>query len=130
VILGLPGETEEDMMTTAKKIARLPVSGIKLHMLHVLKDTKLEKLYREGKVNILSRDEYVSIVAKFLEYMNPKCVVLRLLSAAKNEYMVEPWWTNNKADVIGGIDKELEDRGTHQGSKWEGANSNNARIYE
>ena len=120
VILGLPGETEEDMMETAKRIAKLPVSGIKLHMLHILKDTKLEALYNEGKINVLSRDDYVRIVSKFLEYMRPKCVVLRLLSSAKNEYMVAPWWTNNKADVISGIENEFAARRTHQGIKWEG----------
>jgi radical SAM protein (TIGR01212 family) len=116
IILGLPGESRTDMIATAKEIARLPVSGVKLHVLHVLKDTKLEKLYREGRITLLNQDEYVSFACDFLENLSPDCVILRLVSDAKKEYLVFPEWINNKLLVIGKIEEEFAKRGTRQGS--------------
>ncbi len=116
VILGLPGESGEDMITTAKEISRLPVSGVKLHVLHVLKDTELERLYREGKTNLLSRDEYVGAACDFLENLRPDCVILRLVSDARREFLAAPAWINDKLSVIEQIESEFARRGTRQGS--------------
>ncbi|RKY41717.1 MAG: TIGR01212 family radical SAM protein [Candidatus Makaraimicrobium thalassicum] len=115
VILGLPGESREDMVTTAEKISGLPVSGVKLHVLHVLKDTELERLYGRGEISLLSRDEYVKVACDFLENLRPDCVILRLVSDAKKEYLVAPGWINDKALVIRQIEAEFEARGTRQG---------------
>src|SRR6266849_8134733 len=68
VILGLPGESESDMLATADALARLPVHGVKIHNLHVVKDTPLEKMYAAGEVRMFERDEYVQIVCDFLEH--------------------------------------------------------------
>lgn len=118
VILGLPGETRDDMLKTAEKIAVLPVSGIKLHVLHVLKGTRLEKYYNKGDIALLSFNEYVKTVCDFLEVMNPNCVVFRLVSDANPDFLVAPKWINRKSEVISAIKKEFEERRTKQGSKW------------
>ncbi|MDP3789459.1 MAG: TIGR01212 family radical SAM protein [Candidatus Omnitrophota bacterium] len=118
VILGLPGETHDDMLKTAEKIAALPVSGIKLHVLHVLKGTRIEKYYNKGDINLLSFNEYVKTVCDFLEIMNPDCVIFRLVSDANPDFLVVPRWINRKSEVISAIKKEFEGRHTKQGSLW------------
>ncbi|MFH0839556.1 MAG: TIGR01212 family radical SAM protein [Candidatus Omnitrophota bacterium] len=118
VILGRPREPREDMIKTAKKIAALPVSGIKLHILHVLKGTKLEEYYKEGKIHLLPFQEYVQTVCDFLEATDPKCVVFRLVSDANPNFLVAPKWINRKSEVINAIKKEFEKRGTKQGVSW------------
>jgi len=117
IILGLPGETKKDMLQTAEKIAKLPVSGIKFHMLHVLKDTKLENYYKEGKIQLLTFKEYVNTVCDFLEIIDPKCVVFRLVSDAREDFLVEPKWINRKSEVATAIKNEFKKRGTKQGHK-------------
>ncbi|MBD3379133.1 MAG: TIGR01212 family radical SAM protein [Candidatus Omnitrophica bacterium] len=117
IMLGLPGESREDMALTARRLAKLPVSGIKLHVLHVLKDTALEEMYRQGKVDLLTQNEYARAACDFLEYMDPECVVLRLVSDAHPDFLVAPMWINDKNSVIADINKEFLIRGTHQGSR-------------
>jgi len=118
VILGLPGETREDMLKTAQKLADLPVAGIKLHVLHVLKETMLEKYYNKGDVRLLPFREYVNIVCDFLEITNPRCVIFRLVSDANPDFLVAPKWINKKSEVINTIKKEFERRHTRQGAKY------------
>lgn len=117
VILGLPGESELDMIKTAQEISRLPVTGVKLHVLHVLKSTQLEKLYLEGKITLLDRDEYVKMVCRFIENSKPDCVILRLVSDAKKEFLVAPQWMNDKLSVIKRIEDEFVTRDAYQGSR-------------
>lgn len=117
VILGLPGESDEDMIVTAREISGLPVSGVKLHVLHVLKDTELERFYREGEVRILTREGYVKAACDFLENLKEDCVILRLVSDADKEYLVAPVWMNDKPGVIACIEKEFGARGTRQGCR-------------
>ena len=119
-MLGLPEETKEDMIETAKAMAELPVDGVKLHVLHVLKDTMLEKLYLEGKTNLLTREEYIENACDFMEHLSPDCVMLRLVSDAYNEYLIAPEWINDKLAVINGVKAEFRRRGTRQGSKFRG----------
>ena len=116
IILGLPGETKDDMLKTAEKVAGLPVSGIKFHMLHVLKDTALQRYYEEGNVRLLDFDEYVSIVCDFLELIDPECVIFRLVSDARDDFLIAPKWINRKSEVIEAIKNEFKIRGTRQGS--------------
>lgn len=121
VIIGLPGETKEDILKTAEKVARLPVSGIKFHMMHVLKKTKLEEYYRKGKIPLLSFEEYVNNLCDFLEIISPVCVVFRLVSDAKEDFLVAPKWINKKSEVIKAVNDEFKKRNTRQGSKYPSA---------
>lgn len=123
VILGIPGESRDNIIKTAKTISKLPISGVKLHVLHVLRDTKLEGLFNEGKIKLLSADEYIKLACDFLECLNPKCVILRLVSDAKDNILVQPKWINEKAKVIEGIKDEFRRKKTRQGSKHEGKKS-------
>jgi len=115
VILGLPGETIDDALSTARKLSLLPVAGVKLHVLHVLKATKLESLYNKGQLKLLTQNEYVNLVCDFLENLKENCVVLRLVSDAKMEYLIGPVWINNKPTIIKAIEDEFIRRGTKQG---------------
>ena len=118
VVLGLPGETKEDMIKTAEAVSVLPISGVKLHALHVLRDTKLEQLYNEGKIKLLSREEYIDSCCDFLERIKPECVIFRLVSDAKKDVLVAPEWINEKQKVIEGIKSEFEKRKTCQGNRY------------
>ncbi|MEA3489767.1 MAG: TIGR01212 family radical SAM protein [Candidatus Omnitrophota bacterium] len=119
VILGLPGETGEDMIRTARSISELPVSGVKLHVLHVLKDTELERMFRRGGIDLLSRDNYIKAACDFIENLKPDCVIFRLVSDADKDFLVAPEWINDKQAVIRGIEEEFTARGTFQGSARE-----------
>ncbi|MFN3551396.1 MAG: TIGR01212 family radical SAM protein [Endomicrobiia bacterium] len=114
VILGLP---QQDVIKDAKEITNLRLQGVKLHNLHVLKNTFLEKLYNENKVRIPEIDEYVILVCNFLENIPKNVVILRLVSSAKEEYLVSPLWMKNKFDIISKIKHELEIRNSYQGKK-------------
>ncbi len=120
VILGLPGETAKDMVSTAKILAALPVNGIKLHAFHVLKGTELEKMYVGARhaVLLLSEDEYVQRACDFLENLRSDQLILRLVSDARDEYLIAPAWMRNKILVIRKINVEFERRGTCQGSLY------------
>jgi len=115
VILGLPGETKEDMLQTAKALSLLPVNGIKLHVLHVLKNTELEKQFLKASVKLLTRDEYVELACDFLEYVRNDIVIMRLVSDAREEFLIAPKWINDKPKVINMINNEFKSRNTHQG---------------
>ncbi|MFH1394620.1 MAG: TIGR01212 family radical SAM protein [Candidatus Omnitrophota bacterium] len=115
IILGLPGETLDDMLATARVISQLPVSGVKIHVLHVLKNTKLEEQYHKGDIKLFSQEEYVKTVCSFLECLKEECVILRIVSDAKKEYLIAPEWINNKQNVIKEIEEEFVRRGTRQG---------------
>ncbi|MCX7716350.1 MAG: TIGR01212 family radical SAM protein, partial [Endomicrobia bacterium] len=85
--------------------------------LHILKDTKLEKLYNEGKVSVIEEKEYIELVCNFLENIPKEVVILRLVSSAKKEFLVSPLWMNNKFSVMSKINQELELRNSYQGGK-------------
>lgn len=115
IIIGLPGETKEEMLETAKALAELKIDGVKIHPLHIVKDTKLEELYREGKYKPLELDEYVNIVTEFLQYLPPTTVIQRITADCPKELLVAPEWINNKQRVLNMIEKRLEEKDTHQG---------------
>jgi radical SAM protein (TIGR01212 family) len=117
VILGLPGETPADMLATADALAGLSVHGVKIHNLHVVRDTPLEKMYRAGDVCTLERDEYVGIVCDFLERLPPNLVIHRLSGDAPPDYLVAPLWCLDKPALLRAIDVELERRDSWQGKK-------------
>lgn len=112
IILGLPNQ---DVIKDAKEVKRLSIDGVKLHVLHVLKGTKLEQMFYENKIKILSLDDYVETVCKFLEHIPENIVILRLVSSAKKDLLVAPQWMNNKTYVISKIEKRFISTGSHQG---------------
>ena len=115
IINGLPYETKEMMLNTVKHLNKLKIDGIKIHMLHILKNTKLEKYYEETKFHILSKEEYVDIVCDQIEELNDNIVIHRLTGDGAKEDLIAPLWTLKKVSVLNDIDKELKKRGTYQG---------------
>ncbi len=98
VILGLPGETTEDFLNTAKKLAELPFSGVKVHHLLVLKNTKMEKMYKDGLVQPMGEYEYANALALFLRELPEDWVVMRFCADAAQEELIAPcWWMDKTA---------------------------------
>jgi hypothetical protein len=118
VILGLPGETHQDMLATADALAALPVQGVKIHNLHVVRDTPLERMYRAGEVRLFELGEYVQLVCDFLERLPPGMVIHRLSGDAPPDYLVAPLWCLDKPALLHHIQAELERRGSWQGRRW------------
>ena len=117
IINGLPYETKEMMIETIKYLNQLDIQGIKIHMLSILKDTKLNLIYKEKPFHILTRDEYVDIVCTQLEYLRPEIVINRITGDPKKEDLVEPDWLVKKFCVMNEIDKEMVKRNIYQGDK-------------
>lgn len=103
VILGLPGESGKEMIETAKKIKEMGIEGIKIHLLHILKGSRLEKLYSEGRVKILEEDEYVDLVCEFLKNLPSDIIVYRLTGEGSREDHIAPLWALNKVGTINKI---------------------------
>ncbi|MBO5376604.1 MAG: TIGR01212 family radical SAM protein [Bacilli bacterium] len=117
IINGLPYETKDMMLETIKYLNKLNIWGIKIHMLHIIKNTALEKLYEKEKFHVLSKEEYVDIVCDQLELINENIVINRLTGDPKIEDLIEPTWLIKKVCVLNDIDKELAKRNTVQGIK-------------
>ena len=107
VILGLPGETKYDMIETAKKLSGLNIDGIKIHVLHVLKGSALEKMYREGGINMLGQNEYINLVCAFLNNLPPDIIVQRITGQGNRENHIAPLWALDKAGTINRIREAL-----------------------
>ena len=118
IILGLPGESYNDMIETAKTVGESGIDGIKLHHLHVLKGTPLEKNYINKEFNLLDEDSYVNLVCDFLEYLPHDIIIQRLVGDAPNDRLVAPLWSLSKADIIKAIDKEMGRRESYQGIRF------------
>ncbi len=115
VILGIPGESWDDMMATAFEISRLPIHGVKIHHLHVIKDTALEALYNKGEVQLLTFKQYVSYVSDFIERLRGDIIIHRLLGDQPKDMLIAPAWGLHKGTVLKAIEDELLRRGTYQG---------------
>lgn len=117
IINGLPGETKEMMVETAKFLNNLGVDGIKIHMLHITKNTPLEKIYKEEKFHVLTKEEYIDIVINQLEVLNENIVINRITGDPVKNDLIEPTWLLKKFIVLNDIDKEMVKRNTYQGAK-------------
>jgi len=117
IINGLPYETKEMMIETVKYLNKLDIQGIKIHMLHILKNTLLEKLYLEKNFHVLSKDEYIEITCEQLKYLNPKIVIHRLTGDPKIDDLIEPTWLIKKFVVLNDIDKYMKKNNIFQGEK-------------
>ena len=107
VIIGLPGETEEDMLDTVRYAADCGTDGIKFTCLYVLKGTPLEELWRAGKVEVLGQEEYFGIVGKALELLPEDTVVHRLTGDGPKSLLLAPMWTADKRQVVNYINRRF-----------------------
>ena len=120
VIVGLPGETPEDMLETAGTLAALPVQGIKIHSLLALRGTALGSLFEEGRVALMTKEDYVRTVCDILEILPPGLVIQRLTADGYRDIFLGPQWAARKMEVLNAIDREMERRDTYQGIRYTG----------
>ncbi len=115
VIIGLPGESAEDSYRTVDYLNHAGIWGVKLQLLHVLKGTGLEPLYREGTVSVLEKEAYLDILIHCLERLSPETVVHRLTGDGPKDLLLAPLWSRNKKDVLNSLHHEMKIRQTFQG---------------
>ena len=120
IIIGLPKEEEDDYLKTAIFAQNCGTWGIKLHLMYVVKNTPLEKLYLNGDLKVNTKEEYVEKVVNVLENISSEVVVHRLTGDGDRETLVAPLWSIKKIDVLNSIHKELKRRNTYQGKLYYG----------
>ncbi len=120
IMLGLPGETQEMMMQTAEQVARWAPSGVKIHNLYAVHRTPLAEQVASGQVRMLELDEYVEVLADFIERLPPQMVIERISGDAPPKDLIAPVWCLKKGSIKEGLLQTLAARGTQQGSCYLG----------
>ena len=118
IINGLPGEDYNMMMETAKAVADLNVHGIKIHLLHVIKNTPMARMLEKNMMSLMTQDDYVNLVCDQLEILPPEMVIHRLTGDSKKEDLVGPLWSLKKWEVLNAIDETMKARESYQGIKY------------
>ena len=119
VILGLPGETKEMILETVSHVASLPVAGIKLQLLHILKGTKLASEYAASPFPLFELEEYCDFIIDCLEILPPEMVVHRITGDGPRSLLIAPLWSTDKKRVLNTIAKRLKERYTWQGRLYQ-----------
>ncbi|MCC8161449.1 MAG: TIGR01212 family radical SAM protein [Oscillospiraceae bacterium] len=119
LINGLPGETKEMMEESAREVARLRPHCVKLHLLHVLKNTRLADMYENGEFELMTRDDYVETIVSQLELFHEETVIQRLTGDGGRDSLIGPMWSLKKFVVLNEIDKLMLRRDTYQGARYE-----------
>ncbi|MGE5371054.1 MAG: TIGR01212 family radical SAM protein [Solirubrobacterales bacterium] len=123
VILGLPGESREMMLQTARALAETDIQGIKLHALHVLEGSALAADYQAGKIRFMDRSEYVDLLIEILEILPPDMVIQRLTGDGPRQTLLGPDWSLDKGWILNELDRRLRQRNTWQGRRYQGNRS-------
>lgn len=119
LILGLPGETEEMMLASVDAVSHLPVDGVKLQLLHVLKHTDLALLYETNPFSVFSLEEYCDFVVTCIEHLPPEMVVHRITGDGPRSLLIAPLWSTDKKRVLNTIHKRFRERDTWQGKLYQ-----------
>jgi radical SAM protein (TIGR01212 family) len=128
VILGLPGESHDDMLATAAELARLQPHAVKIHNLYAVRNTPLAEQVEAGSVRLLQRDEYIAVLVDFLELLPPHMVVERVLGDAPPEYLVGPAWCLDKSGTLQALDAAMRRRDTWQGKRYQAMHSGGQSV--
>lgn len=115
VILGLPGETNTDMLETIAYLNRIQPFGIKLQLLHILKNTDLASYYEEGAFKVLTEEEYLNLILTCVEHLSPQIVIHRLTGDGPKESLIAPKWSLNKREVLNSLHKRMKETDSFQG---------------
>ena len=118
IIIGLPGESDEDILMTARTLSALPIHGIKIHSMLALDGTALGEMLKKGEVKMITKEKYVSLVCDVLEILPPQIVIQRLTADGYRDILLAPDWAGNKLDVLNAINRELEERDSYQGKHY------------
>lgn len=120
LINGLPGETPEMMLENVRRcVTDNDIDGIKLHLLHLMTNTRMQRDYHEERLKLLSMDEYVQIICNQLEIIPKSIIIHRITGDAPRDMLIGPMWSLKKWEVLNAIDEEMERRGSYQGCKLE-----------
>lgn len=114
-ILGLPGETREDILATMKYLNSKNIQGIKLQLLHVLKGTDLAQNYLDGKFTVYEREEYLDLLRECLEHLDPSVVIHRMTGDGPAELLIAPLWASRKREVLNLLHHQMKEKGSFQG---------------
>ncbi len=106
------------MIGTVKYISKLDIQGVKFHLLHLLKDTPLVKLYESGNLEFLDMDEYVELISEAITLLPPNMVVHRLTGDAPRNLLIGPMWSLKKWEVLNAIDKRMKEDNLYQGKNF------------
>lgn len=117
IILGLPYETKAQMLESVRYVGKIGSDGVKLQLLHILKGTDLETVYRNGEFQTLTKDEYIDLLCDCIEVLPQNTVIHRLTGDAPKKLLVAPLWSGNKKDVLNQINRTFAERGIRQGAK-------------
>lgn len=120
VILGLPGESRQDMTATIEYLNTFNIFGVKLQLLHVLKETDLAIEYENNTFDVLTMEEYIDILIDCIEHLSPQTVIHRVTGDGPKSILIAPLWSGNKKLVLNTLLKEMDKRETWQGKKYEG----------
>ena len=117
MILGLPGESREELLDQARVISRLPVKNLKLHQLQIHRGTVMSKQFRNNPetFHLYSAEEYIELVVDYLELLNPEIIVERFISQAPPEMLIAPKWGLKNFEFVAKVEKQLKERETWQG---------------
>ena len=118
IMVGLPYEEEADIENTVKFINKLGIMGVKIHSTYIIKNTGLEKLYRDGKYDPISLEYYVHSVGNIISHLRPDIVICRITGDAPKDILVEPEWNAHKKIVLNAINKDLKERNIYQGKLY------------
>lgn len=117
-ILGLPGETSRDVLDTMKYLNACQIQGIKLQLLHVLSGTDLAADYQAGKFSVLDRKEYIDLVIRCLEHLDPSIVIHRVTGDGPKDLLIAPLWASRKREVLNLLHHQMKEQGSYQGKAF------------
>ena len=118
IIVGMPTETYSEMLEMADEVSKLGIDTFKIHNLHIVKNTQLERMYKNQPFHLFTYDEYVPFIVSFLERLRPDIMLERLFTDTPQDLLVAPRWTQRHNEIIHGIRKELKKQKTYQGKLY------------
>lgn len=122
VIIGLPHEERKDIINTAQFLANLPIDGVKIHNLNIVKNTKIADMYYRGELKPLELEAFAGLTVDFLEYTDPRVIVDRLVAESNPAVLIEPKWSLNKQKALAAIWEQFEGRNSFQGKLFKPRN--------
>ncbi len=117
VIVGIPFESKEETIETIKYLSKIKVWGIKIHLLHIIRDTELHRYYEKTPFKIYGKEEYIEFVVKLIEYLDKDIIIHRLTGDGTWSTLVTPMWSKDKRGVLNGINKSLKEKDIYQGKR-------------
>ncbi len=115
IILGMPTETEEEMLLMAEEVSKLGIDSLKIHNLHLVKNTPLAEMYKKSPFHLFGYEEYIDLITRFIERISPDIVIERLFTDTPEDLLIAPIWNKTHSTIIRGIEEAFERNNTYQG---------------